>query len=617
MASAPALFHDVEQRFMKLSEALEAATAERDELRTAAAEHESGLAKLTLSLTSAQRGAADAEERRAAAERDAARLDGARRANAERADRAELRAAELAAASADAQRALADARKEARENTEKCARAESQARASTLERERWAREREALEGHAAWLKDELDQRSQELRDSRGEASRALAAAERARDEARGDAASKAHLLEASEERRAAAERAQTAAEARLRDARGAAARDRAALEADLVAEKRLSVALVDEGDAHERDARKHAERAAAAAEREAAAARRLEEQVAAVKRECDDLLAEAREAADARLAEAHADAEAQRKRADDAERALSEPRGSDAGAARFYRRAADAERAAEAAKAELRRNELYLERVGREIEKKASVFEREVAARKDAVKAYDALALKHHALERERDGARAERDACRARAASAEAEREALEATRRDLAAQVRALLKAGPKKARKNEAGGDAEEHLVAFADVDELQLRNEQLLRVVRSLSQDVEAAKDQVDSGVLEATLEELEALKRSRESQDAMVRALVAERDQFRDQARRLRDPASAAAELVPARPPSSSSGRTPSGFGGRRSSPRRPRPWRATPRRRPSGTRPRRGARRRGRGRTSTLNGGARGGSKVP
>ena len=71
MASAPALFHDVEQRFMKLSEALEAATAERDELRTAAAEHESGLAKLTLSLTSAQRGAADAEERRAAAERDA------------------------------------------------------------------------------------------------------------------------------------------------------------------------------------------------------------------------------------------------------------------------------------------------------------------------------------------------------------------------------------------------------------------------------------------------------------------------------------------------------------------------------------------------------------------
>ena len=80
---------------------------------------------------------------------------------------------------------------------------------------------------------------------------------------------------------------------------GSSTAGRAALEADLVAEKRLSVALVDEGDAHERDARKHAERAAAAAEREAAAARRLEEQVAAVKRECDDLLAEAREAADA------------------------------------------------------------------------------------------------------------------------------------------------------------------------------------------------------------------------------------------------------------------------------------------------------------------------------
>ena len=59
MASAPALFHDVEQRFLKLSKELEAATAERDELRTAAAEHESGLAKLTLSLVDAGYSAVD------------------------------------------------------------------------------------------------------------------------------------------------------------------------------------------------------------------------------------------------------------------------------------------------------------------------------------------------------------------------------------------------------------------------------------------------------------------------------------------------------------------------------------------------------------------------------
>ena len=537
-ASAPALFHDVEQRFLKLSEALDAATSERDELRTASGEHEASLAKLTLSLTSSQRSEADAEEKRAAAERDAARLDGARQANAERADRAELRAAELAAAAADAHKALADARRDARAKAETCARAESQAQASTLERERWDREREALEGHAAWLKGELDARSQELREVRAEASLSLSSAELSRDEARALVASKTHLLEASEERRANAERAQTSAEASLRDARVSAASATAALEADLVAEKRLSVALVDEGDAHARDARTNSLRAEDASAREVQATRRLEEQVQAVKRECDDLLNEAREAADARLAEAHAEVEAQGKRADDAERALSAPQTADAGAARFYRRGADAERSAEAAKAELRRNELYLERVGREIEKKASVFEREVSARKDAVKAYDTLALKHHALEQERDAALKERDACRQAALSAGAEREALEATRQDLSTQVRELLKSGSNKPRKNEAG-DFSDQLVAFGDIDELQLRNEQLLRVVRSLSKDVEAAKDQVDSGLLESTIQELEQLKQGRESQDAMVRALVCERDQFRNQARGLR------------------------------------------------------------------------------
>ena len=73
--------------------------------------------------------------------------------------------------------------------------------------------------------DELDQRSQELRDSAARPPGRWRPRS-ARGTGAGDAASKAHLP-TSEERRAAAERAQTAAEARLRDARGGRARPRA------------------------------------------------------------------------------------------------------------------------------------------------------------------------------------------------------------------------------------------------------------------------------------------------------------------------------------------------------------------------------------------------------
>ena len=220
MASAPALFHDVEQRFMKLSEALEAATAERDELRTAAAEHESGLAKLTLSLTSAQRGRPS--RRSAGPPRSATRrLDGARGGRRPAADRfAELRAAELAAASADAQRALADARKEARENTEKCARAESQV-AGVGARAGYGRG-SARPSRATPRGSRTNWSSgrRELRDSRG-ASLPGAGGRGARAGRSGATRRPRRQLEASEERRAAAPGSSrtTAAAARLRDAR--------------------------------------------------------------------------------------------------------------------------------------------------------------------------------------------------------------------------------------------------------------------------------------------------------------------------------------------------------------------------------------------------------------
>ena len=58
------LFHDVEQRFLRLTAQLEAVSAERDALRSSAAKSESKLAEVTLRSQAAARSEVDANERR-------------------------------------------------------------------------------------------------------------------------------------------------------------------------------------------------------------------------------------------------------------------------------------------------------------------------------------------------------------------------------------------------------------------------------------------------------------------------------------------------------------------------------------------------------------------------
>ncbi|KAH8055000.1 hypothetical protein JL722_8419 [Aureococcus anophagefferens] len=141
----------------------------------------------------------------------------------------------------------------------------------------------------------------------------------------------------------------------------------------------------------------------------------------------------------------------------------------------------------------------------REVEKKAEVFDREVAARKSAVAAYDALAIKHHGALQELEQSKTDAAAALKRAREEKHERSDLERSKRDLA-----------------------------------LQQRNEQLLRVVRKLAAEAEAKKleeaEGETSGALEQALKDLEDLKSKREQQETMVRAVVAQRDSYRDQLR---------------------------------------------------------------------------------
>ena len=469
------LLHDVEQRFLRLSQKLEACEKERDDLRASQGKSDEQISALTLSQSAA------------------------------------------------------------------------------LASERAASERRALEDHAAWLQSELDARTKELRDRRRSGASQLSEAEGARASAGAEAAklrAQAEALRAAETRSAAAA---DAAERKLRDATKTHAEAVARYEGDLAAEKRLAVALVDEADAAARDRDAFEETAKQAEASEAALRANLDAEVARVKARSDEVLAEARAAADARLKETEAELATQTERAELLEAraggaAAAPP--ADAGPAATYERAVDAERAAERARAELKRNELYLERVAREVEKKAEVFDREVAARKSAVAAYDALAIKHHGALQELEQSKTDAAAALKRAREEKHERSDLERSKRDLALQVQELLRVRTGKSpsglvearlKKNSAEEQAlGEQLVVFDDVAGLQQRNEQLLRVVRKLAAEAEAKKleeaEGETSGALEQALKDLEDLKSKREQQETMVRAVVAQRDSYRDQLR---------------------------------------------------------------------------------
>eukprot|EP01132_Coremiostelium_polycephalum_P002324 gene2324-2868_t len=70
----------------------------------------------------------------------------------------------------------------------------------------------------------------------------------------------------------------------------------------------------------------------------------------------------------------------------------------------------------------------------------------------------------------------------------------------------------------------------LVTFNNIEELQVKNQELLRTVRSLTQEIQAHTE--NDKKLEIALKELEFLKNSRERQTDMIDSLVKQRDHFK-------------------------------------------------------------------------------------
>ncbi|KAH8061996.1 hypothetical protein JL721_8709 [Aureococcus anophagefferens] len=494
------LLHDVEQRFLRLSQKLEACEKERDDLRASQGKSDEQISALTLSQSAALRGEAGVG-RSAGARRN--RLDAAYKAALERAGaQARVGGGHEPRGSGRASAVARSAEPSAASPGRRPARPSRQAR----------RVRAPGLGGPRGLAP-VGARRTKAPGRRRSASQLSGPRAPARPPAPGgEAQAQAEALKAAETRSAAAAGARSSLAA-------AAPRRAVALRGDLAAEKRLAVALVDEADAAARD------------------------------RDAFEETAKKAEASEAAL-RANLDAEVARLKARSDERRRRGVRAAASGPAAMYERAVDAERAAERARAELKRNELYLERVAREVEKKAEVFDREVAARKSAVAAYDALAIKHHGALQELEQSKTDAAAALKRAREEKHERSDLERSKRDLALQVQELLRVRTGKSpsglvearlKKNSAEEQAlGEQLVVFDDVAGLQQRNEQLLRVVRKLAAEAEAKKleeaEGETSGALEQALKDLEDLKSKREQQETMVRAVVAQRDSYRDQLR---------------------------------------------------------------------------------
>ncbi len=208
-------------------------------------------------------------------------------------------------------------------------------------------------------------------------------------------------------------------------------------------------------------------------------------------------------------------------------------------------------------RAERRRLEKYLNRVLSEVDSKAPIIASQKLDYRRALASHEHVSarLEEALVEiRELEGvariARTEKD-------SAEREVRSLKQTAADLGLQVQVLLRQQLKENLGRGSSGAAiipaddhpsggiepsviiSRHLVSFRDVAELQQRNEQLLRVVRKLSEErVSVEKANLDASAaadavaLAESMRELEDLKRSRARQEEMVAAIVEQRDMYR-------------------------------------------------------------------------------------
>ncbi|XP_037089681.1 nucleoprotein TPR-like [Pollicipes pollicipes] len=211
-----------------------------------------------------------------------------------------------------------------------------------------------------------------------------------------------------------------------------------------------------------------------------------------------------------------------------------------------------------AAQAESRQLKVYLDQILKDIEERTPAIQRQKEDYEAAVQTIEALTDSNDEALRELGTARSQADDAMRQLRTAQRERARLAAQCDDLSTQVRVLLKeveearGGFVTTRRDQAEAELDadsssarqlisQRLVTFRDLEELQARNQELLAVVRELSER-EEADDGADvtrsethvrlQAELSAAQEELEELRVSRMRQETMVESIVRQRDMYR-------------------------------------------------------------------------------------
>ena len=247
------------------------------------------------------------------------------------------------------------------------------------------------------------------------------------------------------------------------------------------------------------------------------------------------------------------------------------------GITEMYDRIVQTEKELFAERSKRREVELYMQQVLKDVESKAPIIASQRRDYHRVVEAHSALARRLDVLVVENGELKQSVKALERRTYKAEEEAQVLEEHNADLGRQVQHLLRQsmgvefGSGQAAQIEAEGEPQtpsgvisQYMVTFDDINELQQRNAELLRVVRRLSKEQEQSQRQLqlsDSGdemmaiedgtvgspaatstaagtpnktsqALHAALEELNNMREARKRTEEMVAVLAQQRDMYR-------------------------------------------------------------------------------------
>ncbi|OQR97045.1 nuclear mitotic apparatus protein [Achlya hypogyna] len=204
----------------------------------------------------------------------------------------------------------------------------------------------------------------------------------------------------------------------------------------------------------------------------------------------------------------------------------------------MYDRIVQLDATVQAERAAKEKLEVYLERVLHEIQSKAPYLERLKKENARALASHDALSDRLEATTHELGKARDQLRAAHQEKAAVAATRDSLQQSVADLSRQLQTLLYTSVQGT-----APAADESLVVYRSVEELQVRNQQLLQIVRDLSEKragpavVEPVE--ADDGAApwsqaqwEQVHTELAALREERVREQEMVAAIVKQRDMYR-------------------------------------------------------------------------------------